>query len=1001
MLMLSPRLLSRALLLAAAALLAACGNSSAPLAVSGAPGTPGVTPADPATLVLKAETALPPGQSGFVSAAGQAQGAASNDPADYGPHLDDQRLLYWGFKAKPGALGTKPGTPTMPKAGVQVYRDAFGVPIVYADKLTDLWFGVGYSIAQDRLFLMDAVRRMGQGNFAELTGCGGVPADLQQRTVGYTAAEYTRFFEALTQDAKDAVTGYVAGANAWVAQIANNPNSLPAEYGLLTAQPQPFTVQDVLASGVFITRFVAAEGGQEWQNIAMLKTLTARYGSPRAGKDAFQDLIWQDDPKAAVSVPVGEGSFSNHPMPAEGRDAVFERMADWAVTLPESIRRGDGTGHSTAPAPCSQPSLAAASNSSSGLAGAARRELASMTEAAAQIGRATPSPGATRAIGSTQTGLGQSSPVPIALPQAGEGKKQQAQRETQQKVVLALAELRAYLHGGSYAFALAPKRTRDKGTLMVSGPQLGYSYPLLLVEYEIHGAGYDARGSSVPILPVVGIGYTEHTAWGLTTGYSKTIDSFVETLCSTAQIAANTCKADQYFHNGMWKDMQCRMETFRYRAASNGVPVGQPTLTQSNKICRTVHGPLVTRDDTRGMGRSLSYAMWMRETETIEGIREWNKAKSFAEFDAAMKKVTWNENTTVATRDGHIAYYHPGLHFARNARTDQRLPIPGTGEFDHTGLLPFERTPQVRDPAQGYLANWNNKPAVGWLDGEGLGNTSRPGGPGQRVTAILDALATRSDWTYADLMALDEHTGVTDPRAREYRPVMAAFRTSAAAQLSEVQKAALDMIASWDGQHYRKGIDLADEMARDTVGATIFDVYVTALRDELFAPLKDDVLDSGTPDSDPNNPTPAAGLTTYGRVSGVGSHKFDQSVMDNVAVRVLNPAASGLVNKRDWAQGRTRDVVMLAALNTALTRLATTYNGGTAMTVADLAKATRVHPRSRICSLTGVIGPGSDTLPPAELPPLSLPPTAPEGSCVTMPYQDRGSWVHRVGYEKP
>ncbi|HVT36899.1 MAG TPA: hypothetical protein VHE37_15010, partial [Nevskiaceae bacterium] len=56
-----------------------------------------------------------------------------------------------------------------------------------------------------------------------------------------------------------------------------------------------------------------------------------------------------------------------------------------------------------------------------------------------------------------------------------------------------------------------------------------------------------------------------------------------------------------------------------------------------------------------------------------------------------------------------------------------------------------------------------------------------------------------------------------------------------------------------------------------------------------------------------------------------------------------------------------------------------------ALAATDLPKCTRVHPRSQICSLTGVIGPGSSTLTGT--------------SCVTMPYQDRGSWVHRVGYE--
>lgn len=936
-------------------LLAACGSSEPPTSGAVPP------PVDPDSLVLKAETVLPPGQSGFVSVAGQARGMATGNPADYGPHIDDQRALYWSFRAKPAVLGDRPGTPIEPKPGVQVYRDDYGVPIVYAETVHDLWYGVGHAVASDRLFLMDAVRRTAKGTLAELTGCGAVPADLQARVTGYTQAEYQAFFDALSPDARAAVEGYVEGANARLAEVLADPSLLPAEYALLTSAPEPFTTLDVLASGVYITRFVASEGGNEFLNIRLLKALQARYGSARAGKDAFLDLTWLDDPKAVTSVPAGSDRFSNQPVPAGGRDAAFEAMADWAVTLPETIWKGEGTGHAAAPFPCSQPSLPMAASASQGLAPAARKEVMVAAAPARRASAATPKGAAARLA--------------------------RNQRTVQRQVALALNELRNYLHGGSYAFALGPSRTRDGGTLMVSGPQLGYGYPLLLVEYEIHGAGYHARGSSVPILPVVGIGYTEHAAWGLTTGYSKTIDSFVETLCSTAQIAAGNCAADQYFHDNRWKPMDCRSETLNYRAAQSGVPVGPPELTSTAKVCRTVHGPLVARDDAAGLGRSLSYAMWMREIETIEGIRAWNKAQSFAEFDAAMRQVTWNENTTVATRDGHIAFYHPGLHARRDPRTDQRFPIPGGGDHDMQGLLPFEQTPQARDPAQGYLANWNNKPAPGWLDGEGLGSTSRPGGPGQRVTAILDQLGARRDWRFADLETLDRGTGTTDPRAREYRPLLAAFRSSAAAQLSEVERAALDRVLAWDGRHYGPDINIDDESATDGPGATIFGALVLALRDELFGELREDVLDTGVPDPDPNNPNAEAGLTAYGRIAGVGSHVFDQSVMDNVALRVLNPAHSGLTNRRDWSQGRERDAVMRAALRVALTRLASDYNAGAALTVADLDQCRRLHPRSRLCSLSGVIGPGSDTVPGT--------------NCVTMPYQDRGSWVHRVGFEKP
>ncbi|MBI2383126.1 MAG: penicillin acylase family protein [Gammaproteobacteria bacterium] len=882
----------RAAACALALVLSACGSSDLP---------------QPA---LKAKSVLPPGNSGLVTADGQAKGLATADSGAYGANVDDQRLLYWSFGYKDGAF-QKTGAPLRPKDGVEVYFDAYGVPAIYAPELADLWYGAGYVAAQQRLFLMDAVRRTARGTLAELTGCGAVPADLQTRVLSYTDEEYQAFYDRLSADSKAAVDGYVAGANAWIDELPVSPGLMPAEYELLSSQPEPFDALDIMATGVLMTRTVASEGGNEFLNIRMLKALQQKLGA-EAGRAAFLDLVWDEDRKAVTTVP-GDREFPNQPGTAQSREAAFEARADWALTLPETVWKGDGTGH--AAKPCSPQD---------------------------------------------------SAPVGAALPGAAA------------KAAGRIQDFPKTLHGGSFAVAIAGSRTRDGGALLISAPQLGYTYPTLLYEFEIHSGDYHARGVSVPGLPVVGIGYTPHLAWALTTGYSKTIDSFVERVCSTAEQSAGTCAANRYFHDGQWKDMACRTETVRYRRAQSGAPFGPADLSRDYEVCRTVHGPVVARDDAAGLARSVGYAMWGREIDNMEGIREWGRARDLDAFRAATSGLTWNENVTVATRGGDIAFFHPGLYPVRPAGGDQRLPLPGTGEFDFAGFLPFERMPQSANPAQGFLANWNNKPALGWLEGEGIGPTSRPGGPGQRVTSLLDQLGARSDWTYADLETIDRVAGTRDPRARQYLPAMLRFRSEAGAGLTDTQKAALALLAKWDRAHYGPGIDAEDDEATDGPAATIFGYWVDALREELFGFTGDLVIDEGDPAD------PADDMTVFNRQAGVGSHKFDQSVMDNLIVRILDPQSSSLPVRHDWAEGRSRNEILRNALIRALGRLSADFNDGVLLTPDDLDKCRRIHPRSEICSLTGVIGPGSETT---------------EGDCVTMPYQDRGSWVHLVGYE--
>nr|MBV6629416.1 penicillin acylase family protein [Oceanococcus sp. HetDA_MAG_MS8] len=849
----------------ASVLLSACNSGGRPSADQPSEQAPSTQDA----FEWRAVNVLAPGQSGDFGLTEFVQDQAlgpliGTDPSVYGPHVDDQRPLYWLQQFKDGKfLDITDRQPSaQPRAGVSIYRDDFGVPVVYGDTLEDVWFGAGYALAQDRLFLLDAARRQARGTLAEVAGPSAVPDDVQARILTYTEAEYQAMFAALGEDIQRTIEAYCAGSNARIAEVTGGQLSqLPAEFVALQYQPAPLTPSDVLAIGVLITRQVASNGGDEMANVAELQRLSTEFDAATA-LDIFTDVLWQDDKKATVTVPP-ELEFSNISTPPEQRRAVLENMAAFALDIPLDLAQGPGTGDFPQP----EPLL----------------------------------------------------PVKSLIPH--------------------LPDLRVLPEriSASYQVVLDSSRTVDGSTLLISGPQLGYSYPSLLAELEVHGAGFDARGTTVPGLPVIGIGYTERTAWALTTGESKTIDSFIEELADNP---------NEYRHQGEIKAMDCRSETVRYRQSLGPLPAGPALASVEIQACRTVHGPVVARSADGRFARSVQYGMWMREVETAEAILEWSRANTFAEFDATMPKATWNENLMYADADGNIAYYHPGLHPRRHPGTDQRLPIPGTGEFDHDGLLSFSELPQVRNPARGWLANWNNKPAIGWGDGTGGDASQLPAGSEGRITNWDDLLRNNDQLSFDQLLEFDRLIGRKDPRARALVPIY--LRLQGQAELTDLAQQALARLAAWDQDHYNPAIDVDDPAALDRPGETIFDALVQATRKELTQ----DIL----------------GPDFQRRHNIRGTHPYDAGTFDRLFVRIFSPDTSSITPRFDWLQGRSQSEFLAAVLASAITELVAEYG-------EDIDQWRRIHARSPINNLTGLIGPSLD-----------------------MPHQDRGTWIHVIGY---
>src|SRR3954464_2372662 len=143
----------------------------------------------------------------------------------------------------------------------------------------------------------------------------------------------------------------------------------------------------------------------------------------------------------------------------------------------------------------------------------------------------------------------------------------------------------------SNVLMLSGRRSRNGHPLFVGGPQIGYFYPGLTMEMDMHAPGVDVRGATSPALPgYMLIGRGPDFAWTLTSAGADDIDQFVETLCGGDDV--------HYVFRG-----QCRAMTSFDAGVLRGTN-GQPD--QRVTFLRTVHGPVVGYANVGGRRVAIS-----------------------------------------------------------------------------------------------------------------------------------------------------------------------------------------------------------------------------------------------------------------------------------------------------------------------------------------------------------------------------------------------------------
>ncbi|MEO5580963.1 MAG: penicillin acylase family protein, partial [Gemmatimonadaceae bacterium] len=216
--------------------------------------------------------------------------------------------------------------------------DDRGVPHIFASTEDDAYRALGFVVARDRLFQMEAQTRAAAGRLTEWAGPRALELDRSSRALGLVwGAE--RKFAAYDRESPGyrAIAAYADGVNAWISQM--RPRDLPVEYRLLNAHPIKW---EPIHSLYFFSRMALTLG----YNDASLRRLRAQ---SLVGSQAADALYPVNSPIQQPIEPNGSTTarFELTAVPPPGRGdpaAAIALSALEPLIVALGVSRRNGTG---------------------------------------------------------------------------------------------------------------------------------------------------------------------------------------------------------------------------------------------------------------------------------------------------------------------------------------------------------------------------------------------------------------------------------------------------------------------------------------------------------------------------------------------------------------------------------------------------------------------------------------------------------------------------------
>jgi len=256
---------------------------------------------------------------------------------------------------------------------------------------------------------------------------------------------------------------------------------------------------------------------------------------------------------------------------------------------------------------------------------------------------------------------------------------------------------------GSNAWVIAPDKTVSGKTLLANDPHLDLSTPSIwyLARLELSTGG--VIGATIPGMPVVIMGRSNHLAWGITSSHADVQDLYYEKL--------DPSNSNRYLTHSGYKNFELKVATIRVKGRDN---------PETIQLIRTENGPVIPGEffnlneiTPRDHSISLAWTLFNPDNQTMSGGHNLMTATNLSEGLDALTLIGSPSVNVFITDGENIAYKLTGSIPMRTPfhQTQGRIPSEGWKYRNQwIGMMDKETLPKVINPASNYIANTNNMP---------------------------------------------------------------------------------------------------------------------------------------------------------------------------------------------------------------------------------------------------------------------------------------------------